>query len=128
MLTIGKSGFPVVIFAFPVTIFNANAPCELLVVPPNARACVTLPVTFGPNVKGDITAQSTGGAIIAVQADDPQHGALYCSNYGYENITHYSGLAQANTLNLNASRSNSIYTDNGRIFPRSILLNYILKV
>uniref|UniRef100_UPI0038657CF7 hypothetical protein n=1 Tax=Succinivibrio sp. TaxID=2053619 RepID=UPI0038657CF7 len=45
--------FPVVIFAIPVTIFNANAPCELSVVPPNARACVTLPVTFGPNVTGE---------------------------------------------------------------------------
>lgn len=80
-----------------------------------------------PNITGEVTAQSTGGSIISVQANDPQHGALYCSNFGYEKITHYSTTGQANTLNFNASRSNSIYTNNGHVYPLSLALLPCIK-
>lgn len=52
-------------------------------------------------------------------------GAFYGGTYGvcYNN----NGGADANRLDFDASRSSSVYTDNGKVYPASLALNFIIK-
>ena len=71
-----------------------------------------------PNVTGYfVTAQYYGYAAC--------DGAF--SSGGYSSRTYQVGENGGLKYNLDASRSNSIYADNGSIYPRSLVLNYIIK-
>jgi microcystin-dependent protein len=109
------------------TTFNIPDLRDRYIIGANTNALGTQIAEQLPNITGDVAAQNTGGSIMAVGAGDPQHGALYCSDFNNENITHYSGRGQANTLNFNASRSNSIYTDKGHVYPLSLALLPCIK-
>lgn len=58
-------------------------------------------------------------------------GALYQSNLIYMNriaSSSSTGYSENNfNLNIDASKSNSIYTDNGSVRPLALSLNYIIK-
>ena len=58
--------------------------------------------------------------------EDYQNGALFAGAYGDRNLGGNSRL-YIRSVNLDASRSNSIYTDNGKVYPASLALNYIIK-
>lgn len=81
-----------------------------------------MPVTFGPNVNGGMTnvefvqigGTTATGAFVATNT--VPHG-----NYGQSEIT------SSNNIAFNAHKSNAIYTDNGKVYPASIALNYIIK-
>lgn len=53
-------------------------------------------------------------------------GALYRSGTTFKAIAEAGGNTYS-CIGLDASRSNSIYTDNGKVYPASIALNFIIK-
>lgn len=91
----------------------------------NARAYKPLagvdPVTFGPNVTGSTRDR------ISTPANGPYDlaGCFYATDF-YPYGGGQPGL-NSFVLYIDASRSNPIYTDNGRVYPLSCTLNFIIK-
>lgn len=87
-----------------------------------------IPVTFGPNVTGEMFKYKDGAGITPALVASAQHGALSVgtnsSTIGYMTAEN-SGSSRF--LKLDASQSNLIYTDNGHVYPLSLALNYIIK-
>ena len=53
-------------------------------------------------------------------------GAMYVNGQSTTNISSGSNTGY-HGLNFAASRSNSIYADNGKVYPLSLALNFIIK-
>ncbi len=81
---------------------------------------LTAPVTFGPNVTGNTSPYISTGT--------DNSGALYTITGG-QYFSYYGGSTIANkaSINFDASCSNSVYTDSGKIYPLSLALNFIIK-
>lgn len=75
-----------------------------------------------PNISGDITG-------LRDTVDVGNNGKTSGAFVGYSTGGGNGAGAGANSpyANFSASRSNSIYTDNGHVYPASIALNYIIK-
>lgn len=62
-------------------------------------------------------------------SNEDSGGALTGTVFSQTNVSLYvedrTGLK--NYLNFNANNSNSIYTDNGKVYPLSLALNFIIK-
>lgn len=82
------------------------------------------PVTFGLNLRPNVTSQ--GGRVADINYTTLFNGAFYNDGVSKPGI---NGSAN-NSANLyfDASLSNSIYTDNGRVKPLSLVLNYTIKL
>lgn len=82
-----------------------------------------------PNITGKILTNSTN-AIINCSKGSIQSGGLFVDDFsdnkGFGFQT-YSGLIYPHSVNINARGSNSVYTDNGKVYPASIALNFIIK-
>jgi len=96
---------------------------------PLKRTGLTEPVTFGPNVNGYFALNDNGTSMAAL-------GRWTCSggfSTGYSStstaaVAKTTGPASTDrTMHLNAYDSNSIYVANGKVYPLSLSLNYIIK-
>ena len=82
-----------------------------------------------PNMSGRILTSSTN-AIINYPQGSIQSGGLFADDFttnagfGFQS---YSGIVYPHSVNINARGSNSVYTDNGHVYPKSIALNFIIK-
>ena len=84
------------------------------------------PFTFGPNVTGTIQPIPNGNS----GADDGATGVF--SNGAVKTASGVNGIFNGGTgtyrtATFNSSNSNSTYTDNGKVYPASIALNFIIK-
>lgn len=75
-----------------------------------------------PNITG--TTGNRGGYRDSVQSIFS--GALYRSNQNTQ-LSAESGSITYSCIGLDASHSNAIYTDSGRVYPASLALNFIIK-
>jgi hypothetical protein len=75
---------------------------------------------LGPNITGQITPIIAGNA--------PQDSGAIVHSVNSTTATGTSSTAwRAILLGLDASRSNSAYTDSGKVYPLSLALNFIIK-
>lgn len=74
-----------------------------------------------PNITGQVD------WISAISSAGQGYGSLYYAITG-NNRTHVQQLVDTPTnITLDASRSSSVYTKNGKVYPASIALNFIIK-
>lgn len=91
------------------------------------------PIGAGTNLTGTQVAEQlpniTGAtANWSFHSGDTNTGALYRSNSGSTgSYAAGGGTYGYGQINLDASLSNSIYTNNGKVYPASIALNFIIK-
>ena len=80
-----------------------------------------------PNITGYI--QNTGSlAMINTDSSNISEGAfdpIFSNKLGLASASYSADYVSR--LNFNASLSNSVYTDNGKVYPASIALNFIIK-
>lgn len=81
-----------------------------------------------PNVKGDFNL-ATYGISSYMEAALPLGGAFSATSGYLSQAISYVGSSSPNgcSFSFDASRSNSVYTDSGKVYPASIALNFIIK-
>ena len=81
------------------------------------------PVTFGPNVTG------TASQVFRREFSVISSGVFSQSVVGTDRAIVASGSDGGYSfLNFSAFDSNSTYTDNGKVYPASVALNYVIKI
>lgn len=55
------------------------------------------------------------------------YGSLYYSFIGNNMTSAYQSADAPSNITIDASRSSSVYTNNGKVYPASIALNFIIK-
>lgn len=100
------------------TTFNIPDLRDRYIIGANTNALGTYIAEQLPNI--------TGSSPLYYAYDNATSGALYTSQYIQ---TTWAGGSSSNfyRLALDLSRDNSIYTDNGKVYPASIALNFIIK-
>lgn len=80
--------------------------------------------TYGwsPNIKG--TTGNEGGYRDSGQSIFS--GAIYRTGTTVQLVSEYNNLTFS-AIGLDASRSNSVYINNGKVYPASLALNFIIK-
>lgn len=78
------------------------------------------------------TGSVNGNALNAVNNNfDAPLSALASGALWYDRQNTLNGVFQggntSNSIGLDASRSNSVYTDSGKVYPLSLALNFIIK-
>ena len=90
---------------------------------PLKRTGLTEPVTFGPNVDGYITTGLTN-TIGVIRGSTGAFTASIARKY--PNVT--AGTVDSyERIYMNLGSYKSVYTDLGKVYPLSIVLNYIIK-
>lgn len=74
-----------------------------------------------PNILGDLATANWGYSPATAFS-----GALSASSSTY-NMSDFSATDNGIKLEFNANNSNAVYTDNGKVYPASIALNFIIK-
>ena len=101
------------------TTFNLPDLRDRYIIGANTNALGTKIAEQLPNITGTIGRIHTNltdyGGAFSLKSTNSQQLSLYVSG------------ANWSTLNFIASDSNSIYTDNGKVYPASIALNFIIK-
>lgn len=84
---------------------------------------VTEPVILGPNITGSFFGAVTGGSGYTTS------GVFTATNNGPRSYGLNAGSLQqsANIIEINASRSSSIYGNSTTVQPNSLVLNYVIK-
>ena len=104
------------------TTFNIPDLRDRYIIGANTNALGTYIAEQLPNITGQVTqimirsagSQTYNGIVSSIEIE--QNGV-----YGS------SGSGQTEKINFNANNSSSIYTDNGKVYPASIALNFIIK-
>lgn len=88
------------------------------------------PIGAGDNAPGTYVAEqlpNVFGLFSGLYSLEGQHGAFYKTSAVLHDVGLVSGQAEVFEDGFNASIYNSIYTDNGRVRPYSLSLNYVIK-
>ena len=82
-----------------------------------------------PNVTGDFNL-TTYGISSYMEAALPLGGAFSATSGYLSQAISYVGTSSLNgcSFNFDASRSNSVYTDSGKVYPLTIFANYLIKI
>jgi hypothetical protein len=80
-------------------------------------------ISFEPNINGEQINMVSGSNQAIVVGSGALTSTLQWAT-GYAPSGSGSGMR---TLSFDASKSNSIYTDSGKVYPLSLALNFIIK-
>ena len=75
-----------------------------------------------PNITGSMNDRFSSGNKVIVGT-----GAFYVNDQGIVKRNNSANDVYAAVLNFDANKSNSIYTDSGKVYPLSLALNFIIK-
>jgi len=82
---------------------------------------------LGPNIRGSFSHKVDSGGTCGVGVRHAE-GAFVADSSAAEGTLQFTSVYIGSlSIGMQAHNSNSVYTDNGKVYPASIALNFIIK-